>query len=194
MMKWVFGGLLILSVVSAILTGNMSALNSAVLTECGNAVTLCITLCGIICLWSGIMQMAKAAGIVDFLARLFRPLMKRLYKGINVNGKALGYIVLNLTANMLGLGNASTPFGLAAMEELQKEENCGNTASDNMIMLVVMNTASLQIIPTTIAALRLKNGSAAPMEILPCVWIVSIASVTVVIFAAKILGKLFKKK
>lgn len=193
-MKWVFGGLLILSVVSAILTGNMSALNSAVLTECGNAVTLCITLCGIICLWSGIMQMAKAAGIVDFLARLFRPLMKRLYKGINVNGKALGYIVLNLTANMLGLGNASTPFGLAAMEELQKEENCGNTASDNMIMLVVMNTASLQIIPTTIAALRLKNGSAAPMEILPCVWIVSIASVTVVIFAAKILGKLFKKK
>ena len=95
---------------------------------------------------------------------------------------------------MLGLGNASTPFGLAAMNELQKEEHCGETASDNMIMFVVMNTASLQIIPTTVAALRLKNGSAAPMEILPCVWIVSIASVTVVVLLSKLFGRIFRKK
>lgn len=194
MMKWIFGGLMILSVFFAIFTGNIGNLNTAILSECGNAVALCISLCGIICFWSGIMQAAKKAGIVDFLGRLFRPVIKHIYKGIDVSGKAMGYIVLNLTANMLGLGNASTPFGLAAMSELQKEECCGDTASDNMIMFVVMNTASLQIIPTTAAALRLKNGSAAPMEILPCVWIVSAASVTAVILLAKLFGRIFRKK
>lgn len=193
-MKWIFGGIIILSAVVSIVTGNVSNLNSAILSECGNAVTLCISLCGIICFWSGVMQAAKSAGIVDFLAKLFRPAIKHIYKGIDVNGKALGYIVLNLTANMLGLGNASTPFGLAAMNELQKEERCGETASDNMITFVVMNTASLQIIPTTVAALRLKNGSAAPMEILPCVWIVSAASVTTVVLLSKLFGRIFRKK
>lgn len=188
MMKWVFGGLIVLSLIFGIINSDVASVSNAALSECGNAVTLCITLSGVICLWSGIMRVAQKAGLVELLARLFTPVLSKLFNGINPKGKAMGYIVLNLTANLLGLGNASTPFGIAAMHELEKEENTGEYASNNMILFVVMNTASLQIIPTTVAALRLKNGSADPMEILPCVWIVSLLTFTVTVIAAKTLG------
>lgn len=102
------------------------------------------------------------------------------------------YITLNLTANLLGLGNASTPFGLAAMREMEKEENGGEAASHNMILFTVMNTASLQLIPTTVAALRLKNGSSAPMEILPCVWLSSAGSLAATLLAASLFRRLRK--
>lgn len=146
------------------------------------------------------MRVAQTAGLVDQLAKAFKPLLIKLFKGIDPNGKAIGYIVLNITANLLGLGNASTPFGIAAMRELEKEAaepavaNAASPpdltkASDNMVIFVVLNTASLQIIPTTTAALRLKNGSAAPMEILPVVWICSLSAVIMAILTAKILSK-----
>ncbi len=189
MMKWVFGGLITFSLLFGIINGDVSAVSNAALTECGNAVTLIITLAGVICLWSGIMQIAQSSGLVNMLAKLFTPVLSRIFKCINPKGKAMGYIVLNLISNLLGLGNASTPFGIAAMRELEKEEGSGISASNNMIIFVVMNTASLQIIPTTVAALRLKNGSDAPMEILPCVWIVSLCAVIVAVTAAKLFGK-----
>ena len=103
------------------------------------------------------------------------------------------FIVLNLTANLLGLGNASTPFGIAAMKALAEEENVNETASNNMVLFVVMNTASLQLIPTTVAALRLKNGSANPMEILPAVWLTSATTLIIVITVTKILSKIGRK-
>jgi spore maturation protein A len=137
------------------------------------------------------MRVAQTAGLVDVLAKAFKPVLTRLFRGIDQNGKAIGYIVLNITANLLGLGNASTPFGIAAMRELEKEESFENPeyASNNMVVFVVLNTASLQLIPTTAAALRLKNGSTAPMEILPLVWISSLAAVIVAVTMAKLLGK-----
>ena len=189
-MKWVFCTLILLSIVFAIIGGDVASVSEAALAESGNAVTLAISLAGVICLWSGVMRIAQKAGLTEFLAAAFRPILSRLFRGINAKGKAMQYIVLNLTANLLGLGNASTPFGIAAMKELEKEEQTGEFASNNMILFVVMNTASLQIIPTTVAALRLKNGSSDPMEILPAVWIVSGITLTITIVITIILSKI----
>lgn len=189
MMKWVFTLLIGGAVVFGLFSGNIGSVSNAALDSCANAVTLILTLCGVICLWSGIMRVAQSAGITELLARLLNPVLSRLFKGINKKGKAMQYIVLNLAANLLGLGNASTPFGVAAMRELEKEEGAEEKASDNMILLVVMNTASLQLIPTTVAAMRLKNGSAQPMEILPCVWLVSAVCIILTVSAAKLMAK-----
>ena len=188
MMTWVLALLIGGAVLFGVINGNISEVSNGALESCANAVTLIITLCGVICLWSGIMRVAQQSGITSALGKAAAPLLGRLFKGIDRKGKAMGYIVLNLTANILGLGNASTPLGIAAMNELEKEEKPGEKASDNMILLVVMNTASLQLIPTTVAALRLKNGSATPMEILPCVWIVSAACILLTVSAAKIMA------
>ncbi|MDR2559689.1 MAG: spore maturation protein A [Oscillospiraceae bacterium] len=195
MMKWVFAGLLFFSLVFGIINGDVAAVSDAALSEAANAVTLCLTLCAVICLWSGIMRVAQTSGLANLLAKAFKPVLVRLFKGINPNGKAIGFIVLNITANLLGLGNASTPFGIAAMRELEKEEGVLNPerATNNMVLFVVINTASLQLIPTTAAAIRLKHGSAAPMEILPVVWICSLAAVTVAVTIAKLLGSRGKR-
>jgi len=194
MMKWVFCILILASIVFAGISGDISAVSEAALRESNNAITLAISLAGVICLWSGLMRVAQKAGLTELLAAAFRPVLSRLFKGIDAKGKAMQFIVLNLTANLLGLGNASTPFGIAAMKELAEEENVNETASSNMILFVVMNTASLQLIPTTVAALRLKNGSANPMEILPAVWITSAATLIIVITVTKILSKIGRNK
>lgn len=194
MMKYVFGGLIVLSVIIGFIRGDTAAVSDAAISSCADAVTLCLTLCGIICLWSGIMRIAQTSGLTEIIAKILSPLLKRLFKGISSGGKAMQYIVLNITANLLGLGNASTPFGIAAMKALEEEEKTSVYASDNMILFVVLNTASLQLIPTTAAALRLKAGSAAPMEILPAVWAVSAANVVLTVTAAKIMASRSRKR
>lgn len=194
MMKYVFGGLIVLSVIIGFIRGDAAAVSDAAISSCADAVTLCLTLCGIICLWSGIMRVAQTSGLTEIIAKILSPLLKKLFKGISSGGKAMQYIVLNITANLLGLGNASTPFGIAAMKALEEEEKASVYASDNMILFVVLNTASLQLIPTTAAALRLKAGSAAPMEILPAVWAVSAANVVLTVTAAKIMASRSRKR
>lgn len=194
MMKYIFGGLIILSVIIGFIRGDAAAVSNGIINSCGDAVALAVTLCGIICLWSGIMRVAQTSGLTEIIAKVLSPILSRLFKGINKKGKAMQYIVLNITANLLGLGNASTPFGIAAMKELEKEERSSETATDNMILFTVLNTASLQLIPTTAAALRLQHGSSAPMEILPAIWAVSVVNVTLTVTAAKILARVYKKK
>lgn len=194
MMKYVFGGLVLLSVIIGFAGGEAGTVSNALISSCSDAVTLCISLCGIICLWSGIMRVAQSSGLTSVIAKGLSPILTRLFKGISQKGEAMQFIILNITANLLGLGNASTPFGIAAVKALEKEEKTTDTASDNMILFVVLNTASLQLIPTTAAALRLKHGSAAPMEILPAVWIVSIANVVLTVLGAKLMGRLWKIK
>lgn len=184
-----------LSVVFGIINGKMSSISEAFLSECEGAVELAFSLVGIICLWSGLMRAAQAAGITELLARLFSPFLGKLFKNLKKGGKAMQFITLNITANLLGLGNASTPFGIAAMREIEAEENLKSEyASHNMIVFTVMNTASLQIIPTTVAALRLKNGSSDPMEILPCVWLTSALSLAVALLAAGFFRKISGKR
>lgn len=195
MMKWVMAVMITAAVVFGTLTGRMNEISEAFLSECGSAVELCISLIGIICLWSGVMRVAQKSGITEQLARLFSPVLGRLFKGLKKGGKAMQYITLNLTANILGLGNASTPFGLAAMREIEAEEHSKEPgkASHNMIIFTVMNTASLQLIPTTVAALRLQAGSANPMEILPCVWIASLCALVAALLGAKLFRRLWRR-
>lgn len=181
----------LVSVVIGAINGRMGDISTAIIDKAGEAVTLCISICGIMCFWCGLMKVAERAGLVDKLAGVISPLVGMLFRGIKRGGKASGLICMNLAANLFGLGNASTPLGIKAMQAIREETKSGDYAADSMIMLAVLNTASLQIIPTTAAALRAANGAENPMEILPCVWIVSLYSVIAAVTAAKILGKLF---
>ena len=187
MMNAVLAGMLIFSVVSAALGGNMEALSAAALSGCGEAVTLVISLTGMLCLWCGLMKIAQQCRLTEAVARLFRPLTRLLFPELPAGSPALQAICMNLSANLLGLGNAATPLGLAAMQELQKLNRQKDTASNAMVTFVVLNTASLQLIPTTCAVLRQQAGSAAPMEILPAVWLSSVASAAAALTLARLL-------
>lgn len=196
MMKWVITLLITAAVVFGIATGSTAEVSEAFLSESGAAVELALSLTGIICLWNGIMRVAQKSGLTEQLAKLMSPVLGLLFRGLKKGGKAMQYISLNLTANLLGLGNASTPFGLAAMREIEKEEHSSSPekASHNMIIFTVMNTASLQLVPTTVAALRLSAGSENPMEILPCVWITSIAALTAALLGTKIFRSIYDRR
>lgn len=189
-MRYVIFVIICLSFIFSSLTGRISELSSAALTSCKDAVTLCISLCGTICLWSGVMKVAERSGAVKKLSVIFAKPLTLLFHDIDKKGTAMQYIVMNFISNLLGLGNASTPLGIKAMNELKNEQNADKTATRNMIMLVVMNTASVQFFPSTIAAIRASYGSTAPADIVPCVWIVSLialgVSVTTVFAADKI--------
>ncbi len=176
MMNKIFSAMIIISVICGIYTGNMKELSEAALNSCVEAVELFIYLIGGMCMWGGLMRVTEKSHLTDKLAALFRPAGKFLFKGLDLNGKAFRAICLNVTANMLGLGNAATPLGIEAMRALEKEERTNGTASRSMIVFTVLNTASVTLIPTTAASLRLKHGSDAPMEILPCVLLTSAAA------------------
>ena len=138
------------------------------------------------------MRVADEAGLTKTLSRLLRPVTARLFRGIEGDSPAMRAVSLNLTANLLGLGNAATPLGIAAMQQLHRQTRAGKTATDPMVLFVVLNTASLQLLPTTTAYLRLLSGSAAPMDILPAVWLSTAVSVTGGVVMAKLLSRFFK--
>ena len=194
MLKWIFSALIILSFIFGIFSGNSKNVSDAVLSESVNAVNLGIYLLGAMCVWGGIMRVAEKSGITDALCKMFSPLAKFLFKGISPKGKAFSAICLNITANLLGLGNAATPFGIEAMKALEKEDKCNDTASGNMIVFAVLNTASITIVPTTVAALRMKSGSENPLEILPAVILTSATTLFVSLSAALILNRIRRKK
>lgn len=187
MMNGILTALLIFSVVTAAFTGRMEALSAAALSGCGEAVSLVIALTGMLCLWSGLMEIARRCRLTEALARLLRPLTRWLFPTVPQGSPAMQAICMNLSANLLGLGNAATPLGLAAMGELQKLNPHKDSASNAMVTFVAMNTASLQLIPTTCAALRQQAGSAAPMEILPAVWLTGLSSLAVVLLLDRLL-------
>ena len=184
----------LISIVFGLAGGRMSEVSNSILEKAGEAVTLAISLCGIMCFWCGLMKVAERSGLVDKLSRLLSPIVSLLFKGLSKGGKAARLISLNLAANLLGLGNASTPLGLNAMKAIAEEKHTEDAADDSMIMLTVLNTASLQLIPTTAAALRTANGAAKPMEILPCVWIVSLYAAAAAIGSAALLCRLGRRK
>lgn len=184
----------VISLIFAAINGRMSELSASILGRSGEAVELVISLCGIMCFWCGLMKVAERAGLVEKLARLISPIVSFLFKNIKKGGRAAGLITMNLAANILGLGNASTPLGIAAMKAISEENNSGDQATDDMIMLAVLNTASLQILPATAAALRAANGAEKPFDILPCVWIVSVYSVTAAVISAKVMGAISRKR
>lgn len=184
------------SVIFALFNGTMPQVSEAILDKAGEAVELAISICGIMCFWCGLMKVAERAGLVEKFSALLSPIVGVLFKNIKKGGRAAGLITMNLAANLLGLGNASTPLGIEAMRAISEENGAADsgTATEDMIMLAVLNTASLQILPTTAAALRSANGCAAPLDILPCVWIVSIYAAAVAVISAKIMGAVSRKR
>ena len=188
-MSWLFFGMTALSLVFSLITKRVAPLAQAAVNSCTEAVELSLQLAGIMALWSGLMKIAEKSDLTGKLSRIFRPVLRFLFPGLDADSSAAKAVVANLSANLLGLGNAATPLGIAAMKELEKQAPRRNTASDHMVMLVVLNTASLQLIPTTTAALRLAAGSADPMEILPACWLASAVSITAGVCMAKLLSK-----
>lgn len=148
-------------------------LSEIIISSPQRAVELTMTLLGTMAFWGGVMNVAEKSGLVKRIAKLFKPLLKRIFIGIDTNGEAFGAIVMNISANLMGLGNAATPLGIKAVTALAKEENTGSTATRNIITLVVINTASIQLLPTTVAALRQAYGSTDSMSILPSVLLTS---------------------
>lgn len=138
------------------------------------------------------MKIAQKSGLTQALGKALSPLTKRLFKGLDLQGEAMQAVCMNMIANFLGLGNAATPLGIKAICAMKKEENA-KSATNNMVTFVVLNTASFQLIPTTVALLRMNNGAAAPFDILPAVWIASAASVTVAVACSKLFASLWRK-
>ena len=167
---------IIISFSYAIFSGNLQNLNSGIFESVDNAVNLSITMLGTMCLWSGIINIANNTRIIQIINKMLKPIIKFLFPEIKNNKKAQNEISMNMIANILGLGNAATPLGLKAMETLQEENNNKEELSNSMIMLIVLNTASIQIIPTTIIAIRSSLGSENPTSIIFPVWIATICA------------------
>ena len=176
----------LISMFFGIISGKLPEVSAAALEESSHAAELSFRLLGSLCFWSGIMKIAEKSGLMDFVCKIAKPLLCLVFPSLKDEEKALGAISMNAAANFLGLGNAATPLGIAAMKELHRLSGFSSAATKEMVCFVVMNTASLQLLPTTVAAVRLGNGAERPFDILPAVWFVSACSLMLGIFAAKI--------
>lgn len=189
-MSYIWLVALALSVISALITGQGSLLTASVLQGAQSGVTLAISLAGSICLWAGVGRLLEKLGITAMLAGLLRPVLYRVFPSTRKDAVLAGKLSGNICANFLGLGNAATPMGIAAVRRLQ--DPCRpELATDEMCRLIVLNTASIQLLPTNVAAIRSSLGCESPMDILPAVWITSFCSAGLGIMAAILLGRVF---
>lgn len=188
MLNLIWAFMIIIAFIFAVFSGNIENLSASVMKGANSSVELLISIIGILCFWSGMMEIAEKSGITNLLSKLFSPLLSKLFKNVDKNSPAMGYISLNISANLLGLGNAATPLGLNAMKELKKINHNKSVASDDMLLFVVLNTASLQLVPTTLCAYRQSYGSKAPFEIIPAVWLTSSLALVVGVSVAKTLS------
>jgi spore maturation protein A len=173
---WAF--FIIVGIIFSLLTGKIDTLNDTILKSASSGVDMVLDLIPIIVLWSGIMKIAEDSNLLTKISHIFSPLLQKLFPSLKKDSKALGYIASNITANALGLGNAATPFGLKAMEEMQKDNPEKDTATDAMITFLVLNTSGVTIIPTTVIALRMMYKSANPEEIIVTAILATIISST----------------
>ena len=190
-MSWVWTGMVALSILAAALSGNMSALSAAVPKGAQAGVTLAISMAGSICLWTGVGKLMEAAGMTGKLSRLLRPLLGRIFPSIKQDSVLENHLSANVCANFLGLGNAATPMGIQAAQRMARGQ--GGVASDELCRLIVLNTASIQLIPANVAAVRSGLGCSTPFDILPAVWVTSLCSAGLGVAMAWTLGKLWKK-
>jgi len=186
LLNYIWFGMLVLSVLCSLFTGRTAELSRAVTDGADKAVRLVISMAGVMCLWTGILKIAEKSGVTEKISALLAPVIKLVMPECRNNKKAMEAVSANITANIFGLGNAATPLGLKAMKELQKTNRLINSPDNSMVMFVVINTASLQLIPSTIAAMRQAAGSEQPFAILPYIWITSILTLITGIMLAKI--------
>lgn len=187
-MSWVWAALLCASVICAAVNGRASALSAAVMQGAQSGVTLAISIAGSLCLWAGIGRAMERSGLTEKLSRLLRPVMLRLFPSTREDSALAGALSTNICANFLGLGNAATPPGIEAARRLAARSP--GQASDELCRLIVLNTASIQLIPANVAAVRSSLGCAAPFDILPAVWLTSLCSAGLGLAAAWALGRL----
>ncbi len=190
-MTYIWPLMIVFSFFCAISTGNMENMSTQILSSGTDAITLAIKLTGIICLWNGILEVCEKSGLTKSLCKLLSPILKILFPTLK-DEKAREAIAMNMTANILGLDNAATPLGLKAMERLQELNPNKKTASDNMVRFVVINTASIHLISTTVATLRASHGSLFPTEIIPAALVTSFISVSIGLIMTIILKRVFK--
>ena len=188
LLSYVWIIMVILSIFCSILTGRTAQTGSAALIGAQNGVTLALSLCGSLCLWSGFAKLTEKSGLARRFSALLRPLLSRLFPEASRDPSALQDLCGNLTANFLGLGNVATPMGIAAVRRMHSLSGRPE-ASDEMCRLIVLNTASIQLIPSTVGAVRASLGSARPFDILPAVWLTSACSVTAGLLAARLFSR-----
>lgn len=192
LLSYVWFIMVILSIFCSILTGRTAQTGSAALIGAQNGVTLALSLCGSLCLWSGFAKLTEKNGLARRFSALLRPLLSRLFPEASRDPSALQDLCGNLTANFLGLGNAATPMGISAVRRMHALSGKPD-ASDEMCRLIVLNTASIQLIPANVAAVRSALGCATPFDILPAVWVTSLCSAGLGVTAAWVLGKVWRK-
>ncbi|MGI6498527.1 MAG: nucleoside recognition domain-containing protein [Oscillospiraceae bacterium] len=185
---WVL--MVLLSVVSSFFLGTGDAVSKAALDGAAAAVQLCLSMAGILCLWSGVMEVMRQSGLMAGLSRLLRPVLSLLYPEFKNDRSVMEPLSANVSANLLGLGNAATPMGIQAATQMNRRAQ--GVATDPLCMLVVCNTASIQLIPATVAGVRAAAGSASPFDILPAVWLASVCSVLAGITAVKLFQRIWR--
>ena len=189
-MTWVWCGMVLLSLVFGAASGRLDAVAAAALEGAQAAIQLSISMAGVLCLWSGVMEVMNVCGLSAGLARAFRPILRRLLPDACRDTETLAAVSANVSANLLGLGNAATPLGIRAACRMAR--GCGGVASDELCLLVVLNTASIQLIPATVASVRSAAGCRTPFDILPAVWLSSAISVTAGLLTARLLSRVWR--
>lgn len=190
MVNIIWASLIFIAIIYSFFTGNIETINNGILTHATSGMNLILEMMPLIVLWTGIMKIAENSGLLEIFSRVLNPLLSKLFPSLNKDHKALGYIASNIAANMLGLGSAATPFGLKAMEELQKDNPKKDTATEAMITFLVLNTGGVTLIPTTVIALRMMYGSSNPTEII----ITSILATTISSFSGLMLDYMIRRK
>ena len=189
-MAWIWTGMAVLSILCGLATGRGELVAAAAVEGAQAAVELCVSIAGMLCLWTGVMEIMRRSGLAEGLSRLLRPVLSALFPQVSKDRGVMDSISANVSANLLGLGNAATPLGIEAVRRMERKSP--GTASDAMCMLVVCNTASIQLIPTTVASVRAAAGSSSPFDILPAVWLASALSVGVGITACKLFARIWR--
>lgn len=176
MINYIFGVFIIVGVVYSFLTGNVGIVNDSFLTSGSTAIEMIVKMIPLLCLWLGVMKIAEASGLLLKMSTFFSKVLHPLFPELKKGGEAISYVASNIAMNMLGLGNAATPFGLKAIESMQAENSKKDTATRSMITFLVMNTASVTLVPTTVISFRMLNGSNNPTEIVGACMIATILS------------------
>lgn len=188
---WFWTGSVLCAVFFAFFSKSGGAVTAALLDGAANAVSLCLSMAGPLALWAGLGKLMERVGLTAILARLLSPILGRLFPRSRSDAELAGHLSANVTANLLGLGNAATPMGIRAAGRLRDPEDPAR-ATDELCRLVVMNTASIQLLPTTVAAVRQSAGCLTPFDILPAVWVSSVLSVSAGLLASKLLGRVWR--
>lgn len=186
-MSYIFTFTFLISIIYAIFFGKTEEITNSLVVSCQEAVSITIDLAGAMAFWGGIMNVAKESRLVDLIVKFLSPILKIIFNGLNKEKEAFKAVSLNIVANLLGLGNAATPLGIKAVREISKEENTHGKISRNMATFIMLNTASIQLIPVTVATLRQKYGAKSPFDITPCILAVSLISVIAGVTLVKIL-------